>query len=90
MYFLMFLSCVICCLNGDFKSTLLCIPGSKLGVLTVCSLGMFGSGLGFVVSFLEPDLNTGLSSLQYTLILICLAILLCSPPFIYKYFKAKQ
>lgn len=58
------------------------VPGKKVGMWIVASIGFISAFLVFIITFWPPlDLNTG-SPLFYTLFLIICILVMCSIPFI--------
>lgn len=82
MYLLMFFAAIKLGFSAPEHPRAFRIPGGKIGLLVVASIGIIGAGTTLVVSFMPPEgINIG-STLRYELTLIIGLLLMCSPPFI--------
>jgi amino acid transporter len=60
------------------------IPGGTAGVWLVAAVGLFGSGLSFVLGFVPPDqLKTG-NAAVYVLMIVVGLVVLALPPFLFR------
>lgn len=92
MYILMFLAAIYLKIfypeadkNAKFK-----IPGGVIGTIIVATLGLIGSCITFVVSFIPPGIIDIGSDFSYEMSLILGIIILSLPPFIFLYFKKEK
>jgi putative glutamate/gamma-aminobutyrate antiporter len=82
MYILMFIAAIRLRIKASHISRAFKIPGGMAGLWIVCSLGIFGSGSGFILGLLPPSqVDTG-SLLLLEGFLIGGTLLFCAIPFL--------
>lgn len=80
MYILMFIAALRLRRQHKIASDAYQVPGGKTGLWIVCSMGIFGSGAGFVLGFLPPSqLDTG-SLIRFESFLVGGTLLFCLLP----------
>ena len=82
MYILLFVSALRLRHKQPHVERVYRVPGGTVGLWTLCLMGIFGAGFGFVVSFFPPSqLDTG-DLLCFESFLISAATLFCGGPFV--------
>jgi amino acid transporter len=90
MYLLMFLSAIQLRIQAPHHPRAFRIPGGLFGVLMVSGIGLIGVLTTLFVSFLPPEgVNVGHIT-HYQGILIIGLLIMCSPPFISNWLKARN
>ena len=89
MYFIMFITAIFLRVRYPDHPRAFRIPGGLLGLLFVCTIGIFGVIITFAVSFMPPTgINVG-STWHYEITLASGLILMCSPPFIASWLRSR-
>ncbi len=90
MYLLMFISAIKLRIQAPHHPRAFRIPGGLLGMLIVAGIGMIGVLTTLAVSFMPPDgIDVGSVSRYETTLIIGL-LLMCSPPFISNWLRARR
>lgn len=90
MYFIMFAAAIKLRFSEADHHRPFKIPGGILGMIVVAGIGIVGVVGTFIVSFIPPqDINVG-SLLQYELLLTAGLVIMCSPPFVFSWWMAKD
>lgn len=90
MYFIMFITAILLRVKCPDHPRAFRIPGGLLGLLFVCTIGIFGVIITFAVSFMPPTgINVG-STWHYEITLASGLIFMCSPPFIASWLRSKN
>ena len=90
MYLLMFFAAIKLRFSAPDVPRVFHIPGGFVGLLCVAAVGIMGTSLTLVVSFMPPNgINVG-NITHYELTLIVGLVLLCAPPFMANFFQKRQ
>jgi amino acid transporter len=90
MYLMMFVAAIKLRVKAPDHPRAFRIPGGLLGMLTVAGIGMVGVLTTLVVSFIPPEgIDIGSVS-RYESTLIIGLLLMCSPPFISSWLRARR
>ena len=90
MYILMFLAAIKLRISQPQVHRVFRIPGGLFGLMFVALIGLLGTLVTLVVSFMPPNgIDVG-SLIHYELTLIIGLLLMCSPPFIANYWQKRH
>ena len=90
MYILMFLAAIKLRISQPHVHRVFRIPGGLFGLMFVALIGLLGTLVTLVVSFMPPNgIDVG-SLIHYELTLIIGLLLMCSPPFIANYWQKRH
>ena len=90
MYLLMFFAAIKLRLSAPEVPRVFRIPGGLAGLLFVAFLGIIGTSVTLVVSFMPPNgINVG-DLTRYELILVSVLVVLCAPPFVLGLWQKRQ
>lgn len=90
MYLLMFIAAIKLRISAPHQPRAFRIPGGLAGMLFVAGMGMVGVITTLVVSFMPPEgINVG-SVLRYESTLWLGLLIMCSPPFIISWLRARR